>query len=231
MNVNQVGVYVVTYSAIDSDDNLTVRTISVTVFTDTDPVIEADEHTIFLHTPFSPLDHVSAYDHEDGEFEAENIVVLGEVNVSQAGIYPITFQVTDSDGNTVERTINVTVVVNQPPIISNVSNITVWEVDFRALAERVSQITANDPEDGPVPVSILGEYSLFFPGVYTLTARAVDSMGAETLVNFNLTVREDRAPVLVGLRDFSIPLRQGFDLPRGLLEGVSVTDDKDDDTC
>lgn len=74
------------------------------------PVIEAGDMTIIVGEEFNPLENVTAKDAEDGEIilTLDNII-FNNVDISKAGIYKVSYKVTDSQGTSVTKTITVTV--------------------------------------------------------------------------------------------------------------------------
>lgn len=86
------------------------KEIDVTVATNTKPYIKANDVVIEEGSMFNPLDYASASDKEDGVLTLTNEnIKFNNVNVKQPGIYQVTYIVQDSDGNVVEKTINVEV--------------------------------------------------------------------------------------------------------------------------
>ncbi|EUJ25204.1 immunoglobulin-like domain-containing protein, partial [Listeria cornellensis] len=64
---------------------------------------------------FDPMAGVSAEDLEDGDITSQIQVISNDVNPNVAGIYHVTYSVTDSDGNETQFTI--TVIVGAQPIV------------------------------------------------------------------------------------------------------------------
>ena len=62
-----------------------------------------------LGLPIELNEEYSAFDSEDGDITS-NVIISGEVNFNKAGIYEITYSVTDSDGNTISAIREVKVV-------------------------------------------------------------------------------------------------------------------------
>ncbi|EUJ30251.1 immunoglobulin-like domain-containing protein, partial [Listeria cornellensis] len=62
-----------------------------------------------------PMAGVSAEDLEDGDITSQIQVISNDVNPNVAGIYHVTYSVTDSDGNETQFTI--TVIVGAQPIV------------------------------------------------------------------------------------------------------------------
>lgn len=84
-----------------------------TIFYTTDlinqpPTITATDKTIFVKDEFNPLKDVKAIDPEDGDITS-NIKVSGSVDTNKPGTYQITYQVEDSKGEKVTKTIKVVV--------------------------------------------------------------------------------------------------------------------------
>ncbi|WP_206856368.1 immunoglobulin-like domain-containing protein [Candidatus Enterococcus mangumiae] len=71
------------------------------------PVIQAVDKTIAQNSTFDPLDGVSATDKEDGTVPVT--VHENTVDTSKPGTYKVVYWATDSDKNTTEKTITVTV--------------------------------------------------------------------------------------------------------------------------
>lgn len=84
--------------------------VVVTVSSNRIPSIHASDLTLQVGDSFDPLDYVSAIDHEDGEITlTAQHIKRNTVDTSAPGIYEVTYEVSDQDGNTVEKTIKVTV--------------------------------------------------------------------------------------------------------------------------
>ena len=71
-------------------------------------MINAYDKTITINTEFNPLEGVSAYDTEDGSI-TDIRVLKNDVKTDTLGKYEVTYEVTDSYGQTVTKTITVTV--------------------------------------------------------------------------------------------------------------------------
>ncbi|MCR1954299.1 leucine-rich repeat domain-containing protein [Clostridioides mangenotii] len=72
-------------------------------------VIGAQDKTIYVGDTYDPKDGVSATDNEDGVL-TDKIQISGDtVDTNKAGVYNITYSVTDSDNNTTTKTIILTV--------------------------------------------------------------------------------------------------------------------------
>ena len=101
VNTAVLGIYLVTYTAIDSSGNTseTTRTVNVTEADATAPVITlngVDPVTITLGSSYTDAG-ATATDNVDG---LVNVTTSGEVDTSTEGIYIITYEATDSSDNT-----------------------------------------------------------------------------------------------------------------------------------
>ncbi|MBP1042764.1 DUF5011 domain-containing protein [Vagococcus sp. BWB3-3] len=76
------------------------------------PELTVTNRTINKGEDFEPikLEGVKAIDHEDGDITSLVNVDYSDLNENRNGTYPVIYTVTDSDGNTVSVTINVTVI-------------------------------------------------------------------------------------------------------------------------
>ena len=73
------------------------------------PSIIASNKTLYLYENFDPKEGVTAYDQEDGNLTSDIKITKNNVNTSKAGKYEVTYEVSDSKGEKVSKTITVTV--------------------------------------------------------------------------------------------------------------------------
>lgn len=73
------------------------------------PTINASDKTIAIGDKFAPLKDVTANDKEDGDLTSKIKVIKNTVDTKKAGTYEVTYQVTDSQGASITKTIKVTV--------------------------------------------------------------------------------------------------------------------------
>ena len=136
VNSSVAGVYVLTYTAIDSEGNpAKPLTRTVTVADTTAPVItllgestiEVDQNASYTDAGATANDAVDG-DNLDGDVE---LVKTGSVDTTAAGTYTITYTATDTSNNStsVSRTINVESSSFWPKITSDVNT----DVDSRIL--------------------------------------------------------------------------------------------------
>ncbi len=108
--------FTVTYTPADTDNYNTIEGINVTlkvhmkwVALNEVPVINAEDKTLTVGDKFDPMDGVTATDKEDGDLTDQIEIVKNTVDTSKAGLYSVTYEVTDKDGASVEKSINVVV--------------------------------------------------------------------------------------------------------------------------
>lgn len=123
VNVNTPGTYTVTYDVTDSDGQAATtvtRTVIVVEPGDNDPSISLIGNAIVtLNAGDAYNDQgATATDLEDGNLTSA-IVVTGTVNTAVAGVYVITYSVTDDDNNTVSVTRTVTVLPSDAEVLAN----------------------------------------------------------------------------------------------------------------
>ena len=73
------------------------------------PTINASDKTITVGDKFDPMKDVTANDNEDGDLTSKIKVIHNTVDTKKAGTYEVTYQVADSQGGSVTKTIKVTV--------------------------------------------------------------------------------------------------------------------------
>ena len=108
--------FTVTYTPDDTDNFEVVKEIKVTikvhmkwVALNEVPVINVEDKTLTVGDNFDPKSGVTATDKEDGDLTDQIEIVKNTVDTSKAGLYSVTYEVTDKAGALVEKSINVVV--------------------------------------------------------------------------------------------------------------------------
>ena len=169
VNINKVGEYNITYSVEDSYGNKVNKTIKVNVIEDLGeaPIIHAEDKTIVVGQKFNELENITASDKEDGNLTDKIKVDSNNVNPNSVGVYSVTYSVVDSKLNKTTKTIKVTVVTNESPVINAIDKVIKKGEVFKPL----EGVTATDKEDGDltskvsvksnnVNVNNIGEYQV-----------------------------------------------------------------------
>ena len=197
VNINEPGIYGVTYKVTDTKGASYTTTIKVTVNPkaadlNACPVIQATDKTLTVGDEFDPLADVTAKDEEDGDITDKIEILENEVDTTKPGKYEVTYKVTDSGGASHVKTIKVTVnpkmePINAAPIIkAEDKTLTVGDA-FDPMAD----VTATDAEDGNLTdkIEILNnEVDTTKPGKYEVTYKVTDRKGASYTKTITVTV-------------------------------------------
>ncbi len=197
VNVNEPGIYDVTYKVTDAQGASYTTTIKVTVNPkaadlNACPVINATDKTLTVGDEFDPLADVTATDEEDGDLTDKIKILNNEVDMTKPGKYEVTYKVTDNGGASYVKTIKVTVnpkmePINAAPIIeAEDKTLTVGDA-FDPMAD----VTATDAEDGNLTnkIEILkNDVDTTKPGKYEVTYKVTDRKGASYTKSITVTV-------------------------------------------
>ena len=159
------------------------------VVTNQKPTITASDKTIDEQSTFNAKDGVTAQDPEDGNITNKIEVTENTVNTSKPGTYKVTYKVSDSKGETVTKTITITVKENAAPVITaNDVELTVGD-SFNA----TSNVKATDKEDGDITKNIkvvTNTVDTSKQGTYKVVYKVSDSKGKETTKEIKVIVNE-----------------------------------------
>ncbi|MBC6311003.1 DUF5011 domain-containing protein, partial [Listeria sp. FSL L7-1582] len=190
VDTSKVGTYPITYEVSDSDGNTSSKTIEITVTSNDKPVINgAEDESIEIGTSFDAKKDVTASDTEDGDL-TNQIIVIGDVDTSKVGTYPITYEVSDSDGNTSSKTIEITVTSNDKPVINGAED---ESIDIGTSFDAKKDVTASDTEDGDLTsqIEVDGIVDTNRAGTYELTYTVTDSDSNLTTLVRAITVYDN----------------------------------------
>ncbi len=196
VNTENIGIYIITYMAKDSDNNVSIETRVVSVvlgnesITDTLPpeitLLDSASLILFKDEEYFELG-ATATDNIDGNL---NVTINGSVDSSKLGVYVITYLATDSAGNStvIARAISVVelpadtenpiITLNGPPEITLIQG-DVYE-DAGA--------TALDKRDGELVVIVTGYVNTSLEGVYFISYSASDNSHNVSTVTRTITV-------------------------------------------
>ena len=236
VNINEPGIYDVTYKVTDTQGASYTTTIKVTVNPkaadlNACPVIQATDKTLTVGDEFDPLADVTAEDEEDGDITDKIEILENEVDTTKPGKYEVTYKVTDSGGASHVKTIKVTVnpkmePLNAAPIIeAEDKTLTVGDA-FDPMAD----VTATDAEDGNLTdkIEILNnEVDTTKPGKYEVIYKVTDSKGASYTKSITVTVNPKMEPInaapIIKAEDKTLTVGDTFD-PKA---DVTATDEED----
>ena len=202
VNTSVVGSYPVTYNVTDSNGNAAAEVVRTVFIEDTTaPVITltgANPQTVEVGSPYAELE-ATAFDNYDGDLTGSIVIDASAVTTSVVGSYPVTYDVTDSNGNAaVQRTRTVQVVDTTAPVITlNGANPQVIEV-FSPYVELGA--SALDNYDGDITGSIVIDTSAVDTttlGSYWVTYDVTDGNGnAAVQRTRTVNVVDTTAPVI-----------------------------------
>ena len=213
--------YTITYTAIDSRNRTTVKTITLSVKANKAPVIKGvTDHTLTVGDSFDPKKNVTVED-EDDDIE---LVVESNVNTKIAGVYKVIYSATDS-GNKTTRVQSVVIVnpkaslINSIPVINAEDKVIQLGEEFKEL----DGVTASDKEEGNITENIQvikNEVNINVSGKYEVTYSVTDTEGASAIKTIVITVNE---PPVINATDKVIKVGESFEP----LSGVTATDKED----
>ena len=236
VNVDEPGIYDVTYKVTDTKGASYTTTIKVTVnpkaaVLNACPVITATDKIIEVGDTFDPKADVTATDEEDGNLTDKIEIKKNDVDTTKPGKYEVTYKVTDSGGASYVKTIKVTVnpkmePINAAPIIkAEDKTLTVGDT-FDPKAD----VTATDEEDGNLTdkIEVLkNEVDTTKPGKYEVTYKVTDSKGASRTKTITVTVNPKmevlNAIPTIKAEDKTLTVGDTFD-PKA---DVTATDEED----
>ena len=236
VNVNEPGIYDVTYKVTDAQGASYTTTIKVTVnpkaaVLNACPVINATDKTLTVGDEFDPLADVTATDEEDGDLTNKIEILKNDVDTTKPGKYEVTYKVTDRKGASYTKSITVTVnpkmeVLNAIPTIkAEDKTLTVGDT-FDPKAD----VTAEDVEDGDLTdkIEVLkNEVDTTKSGKYEVTYKVTDNQGASRTKTITVTINPKIEPLneapTIDVTDKEITVGDKFD-PK---EGVTAKDKED----
>lgn len=212
------GTYHVTYTVSDNSNFHVSKTITVKVISAELPIITAEDKEVKQFEEFDYMDGVSAKAY-DGTDLTDDITYEQTVNTDVADTYEVTYKVKDSKGKEVSKTINVTVIPNEKPVINASDKEIYLNSDFNPL----EGVTASDAEDGPIEkIEYKGEVKTDEVGDYKVTYIVTDKNGQKTEKTITVKVIVNQLPV-INVSDKTIYLNSEFDP----LDGVTAYDPED----
>ncbi|MBC2103732.1 immunoglobulin-like domain-containing protein [Listeria booriae] len=223
VDTTQEGIYHVTYSITDSDENTTTKEITVTVTSNDAPTITATDKTLKRGDTFDALAEVSAADKEDGDLTSDIQVIANDVNPDQEGTYSVTYSVTDSDNNTTTKQVNVTVTSNELPVITATDH----TIKKGSKFDPMSEVSATDKEDGDLTNAIkitANNVNTNKEGIYQITYSVTDSDDNTTTKDVTVIVTSNEKPAIQA-EDQTIKKGAKFDP----IADVTATDQEDGD--
>lgn len=218
VNPDKAGTYHVTYTVVDNSNFHASKEITVKVTSAELPTIEAENREVPQFSEFDYMDGVTATDH-DGTDLTESVTYEETVNTDVADTYEVTYKVKDSNGKEAVKTISVTVIPNEKPVI----NASDKEIYLNSDFDPLEGVTATDEEDGPInEIEYDSNVKPDVIGNYSVTYTVQDKNGQVSSKTITVKVIANQLPV-INASDKTIYLNSDFDP----LEGVTAYDSED----
>lgn len=200
-NLDKEGSHTITYTTKDRFNNTKSESVTINVKKDEAPVITGtDDIIINKGTTFNPTDGVSATD--DDKNLKDEIKVSGSVNTNVAGVYSLTYKVSD-ERNTTTKTRKVTV-NGEPTIGGDLSNIILKNGTQLTEEEILDRININDDLDKAPRIKVdLSKVKTSEDGTYKVNITAMDSNNLSTEKEINVVVTSKSVTDLPGSGDGS----------------------------
>ena len=214
---NKAGTYHVTYTVVDNSNFHASKEITVKVTSAELPTIDAENREVNQFEEFDYMTGVKATAY-DGTDLTDSITYDKTVDTNVSGTYEVTYKVKDSKGKEASKTITVTVIPNEKPVI----NASDKEIYLNSEFDPLEGVTATDKEDGELKVEYEGEVKTDVIGNYEITYKATDKNGQVTTKTITVKVIANQLPV-INASDKTIYLNSEFNP----LEGVIATDEED----
>ena len=227
VDATTVGAYTVTYNITDANGNAAAEvTRTVNVVDTTVPVITlTGDATVTIEVGLTYTDAGStALDNYDGDITSM-IVEVSTVDTSVVGVYTVTYNVTDANGNAaVEVTRTVNVVDTTVPVITLLGYATVTIEVGSTYTD--AGATATDLS-GEISVIYTGTVDTSVVGTFTVTYNATDASGNEAAaVNRTVNVVDTTVPVIIVTGDITVTIEVGSTYTDA---GVTASDNYDGD--
>lgn len=147
------------------------------------------------------MQNITATDLEDGSLTDEIKIISDEVDLETAGSYEVVYEVTDSVGQTVQKSAAITIKFNNPPEIN--ANDRVFYQDELTEQEweqiRMRNVSASDVEDGDLTSDIeisKDDVVVYLPGIYPIEYSVTDRFGKTTIKHTSVTIKFNNAPTI-----------------------------------
>jgi len=221
-NAALTGTYTVSFSVADSSGNTGTYSLTVNVVDDLAPVFTGiTEMTIGYDIVLSipdVQDSLSVLDGYDGDLTGSIFVKTNGLtgHEHEIGEYVIIFSVTDSSGNTSDKTVLIKIVDTIGPVIYydtsiiKVYNTTVLALtDFTSLLKKSGELDANSSYAVTVQYDSYSKYATT-PGVYHLKLNFEDQNGKTTIKDLRIVVSDQEADFIEQLPVIPIDPKPSF---------------------
>ena len=209
VNTNVLGTYQIQYSVTDSEGNTTFLNRTVQVVDSTKPtILLIGDSTISVEVGSSFIDPgATASDTNDGDITS-SIIVSGAFDLNSTGTYALTYNVSDSAGNSADSVTRSIIVGDTTPPQFSLNGNSNLNIDLNSVFVDPGAI-AIDSYEGDISssVNIIGNVDTSTIGSTTLFYNVSDSAGnaANQLVRI-VNVVENTLPIISLIGDASVSI-------------------------
>lgn len=185
VDTSKAGVYTVTYTVTDNSNFSVSKDVKVTVKGSSSPIINASDREVSQYTDFDYMEGVSASD-DSGDLTS-SVTYNESVDTNTLGTYKVTYTVTNKEGKSASKTINVKVILNEKPVIEATDKTVYLNHSF----DERDGVKASDKEDGDLTSSIKvvkNDVKMDAIGDYEVTYSVTDKAGQETVKTIKVSV-------------------------------------------
>lgn len=205
------------YSLFDKANTWQGYVISDAITTNKPKLSGVKDQTLYLSDkPKDAMGDVKAVDYQGKTLP---VTIEGQVDVTKAGIYPVTYIATDDQGNDSKKKATITVIDDFSPLFEGVEDVKMLQ-STKGFDVK-SGVVAKDYEGTVLDYSVEGAVTTGKVGTYILTYKAVDKRKHDTVVKRRVEIVEAGAPVLSGISDRTIKKSEGTFDP---LKGIKAVD-------
>lgn len=206
-NMNKIGTYLVTLSAIDSSGNKALFDLMILVKDEIAPTIVGPS-TLAVSVSNAPsvteliAQNYTITDDYDGALSYNIVSDTYSMNKDKIGTYNVTFETMDSSSNKKSKSVSITLSDNQSPVIEGVSSInspmsnplTIEAIlATQYVSDNYSDLSIND-----VTVEDLYTINKENTGIYDITLTVEDASGNQTSKIIKIQVLDDIKPTISG---------------------------------
>ena len=227
VNTDVIGTYQIQYSVTDSEGNTTFLNRTVQVIDSTKPTIQLiGDSTVSVEVGGSFIDPgATASDSNDGDITS-SIIISGTFDLNSTGTYALTYNVSDSAGNSADSVTRTIIVEDTSPPQFSLNGDSNLDIDLNTVFVDPGA-TAIDSYEGDISssVNIIGNVDTSIIGSTTLFYNVSDSSGnaASQLVR-TVNVVENTLPIISLIGDASVTIEVFSSF---VDEGATATDNYD----
>ena len=228
VNTDVIGTYQIQYSVTDSEGNTTFLNRTVQVIDSTKPTIQLiGDSTVSVEVGEFIDPGATASDSNDGDITS-SIIISGTFDLNSTGTYALTYNVSDSAGNSADSVTRTIIVEDTSPPQFSLNGDSNLDIDLNTVFVDPGA-TAIDSYEGDISssVNIIGNVDTSIIGSTTLFYNVSDSSGnaASQLVRI-VNVVENTLPIISLIGDASVTIEVFSSF---VDEGATATDNYDGD--